>query len=77
VVAALSREEDDEGRGPVNGSKDWVGSECYWAILKLETKINNTKPVGLPGVFGLNQFGPRRRMEKSFQIFSKFLFIFI
>jgi hypothetical protein len=74
VVAALSREEDDEGRGPVNGSKDRVGSERYWAILKLETKINNTKPVGLPGVFGLNQFGPCRRMEKKF---SNFLQVFI
>jgi hypothetical protein len=77
VVAALSREEDDEGRGPVNGSKDQVGSERYRAILKLETKINNTKPVGLPGVFGLNQFGPHRRMEKKVFKFSPSFYLFL
>jgi hypothetical protein len=27
VAAALSREEDDEAGGPVNGPKDWVGWE--------------------------------------------------
>jgi hypothetical protein len=48
----------------------WVGS-ATGPSSELKTKINNMKPVGLPGVLGLNQFGPRRRMEKDFQIFSK------
>jgi hypothetical protein len=75
VAAALRREEDDGAGGPVNSQKTrWVGSAVV-PILELKTKINNTKPVGLPGVLGLNQFEPCRRMEKDFQIFSKVFFI--
>jgi hypothetical protein len=56
--------------GRLTGQKTgWAGSAAR-PISELKTKINNTKPVGLPGVLGLNQFGPRRRMKKSFQIFS-------
>jgi hypothetical protein len=57
--------------GRVTGQKTrWAGSAAR-PISELKTKINNTKPVGLLGVLGLNQFGPRRRMEKDFRIFSK------
>jgi hypothetical protein len=37
-------------------------------------KINNTKPVGMPGVLSLNQFGPRGRIKIRF---SNFLQCFI
>jgi hypothetical protein len=43
----------------------WAGSAAG-PISELKTKINNTKLVGLHGVLGLNQFGPRRRIEKYF-----------
>jgi hypothetical protein len=75
VAAAVRWEEDDGAGGPVNSQKTrWVGSAVV-PISELKTKINNTKPVGLPRVLGLNQFGPCRRMEKDFQIFSKVFFI--
>jgi hypothetical protein len=63
--------------GRLTGQKTgWVGSAAR-PILELKTKINNTKLVGLPGVLGLNQFGPRRRMEKKFSNFLQgFLFLF-
>jgi hypothetical protein len=60
VAAALSQEEDNEAGGPVNGPKDRVGWERCWADFR-KTKINNTKPVGLPGVLGLNQIGLLRK----------------
>jgi hypothetical protein len=60
VAAALSQEEDDGADGPLNGPKDRVGSECCWANFG-KTKINNTKPVGLRGVLGLNQNGLLRK----------------
>jgi hypothetical protein len=61
-----------------------MGQKTGWArsavgpISELKTKINNMKPVGLPGVLGLNQFGLRRRMKKSFQNFSKgFIYFYL
>jgi hypothetical protein len=57
-----------------------MGQKTRWArsatgpISELKTKINNTKPVGLPGVLGLNQFGLCRRIKK-FEFSPRFLFI--
>jgi hypothetical protein len=62
--------------GRLTGQKTaWVGSTAR-PILELKMKINNTKPVGLPGVLGLNQFGPHRRMEKKFSNFLQGFFYF-
>jgi hypothetical protein len=51
--------------GRLTGQKTgWAGS-ATGLISELKTKINNTKPVGLPGVLVLNQFGPCKRLEKK------------
>jgi hypothetical protein len=60
VAAALSREEDDGAGGPINEPKDRVGWERCWADFGI-TNVNNMKPVGLPGVLGLNQIGLLRK----------------
>jgi hypothetical protein len=38
VAAALSREDDDEASGPVNGPKEHVGSERCWADFGIENE---------------------------------------
>jgi hypothetical protein len=63
--------------GRLTGQKTgWFGSAAR-PILELKTKINNTKLVGLPGVLGLNQFGPRRRMEKKFSNFLQVFYFYL
>jgi hypothetical protein len=64
--------------GRLTGQKTGWAESATGPILDLKTKINNTKPDGLPGVLGLNQFGLHRRMKKTVFEFSPwFLFIFI
>jgi hypothetical protein len=61
--------------GPGNRPQLWWAGSAAGPISKLKTEINNMKAVGLPGVLGLNQFGPRRRIKKRFSNFlQSFLF---
>jgi hypothetical protein len=38
VATVLSQEEDDRAGGPINGPKDQVGWERYWAEFGIENK---------------------------------------
>jgi hypothetical protein len=61
--------------GPGNRPQFWWAGGAAGPISKLKTEINNTKAVGLLGVLGLNQFGPRRRIKKKVFEFSPKFFI--